>query len=140
MDTRQAPWQGWGRNVRAALAGLMALGLVAADATAPAWSAERGVRNPRQNARQHRQDARIRQGIRSGELTREEVKGLREKRREIRQEERAFKSDGSYTADERAKVSHDLNDMSRDIYREKHDTEVQPRVEKHDAEVQPQVK
>ncbi len=128
MDTRQALRQGWGRGARVVVAGLMGLGLVAADAAVPAWSAEPGVRNPRQNARQHRQGARIRQGVRSGELTKEEAKGLRENQRAIRQEERAFKADGSYTAAERAKVSHDLNTLSRDISQEKHDAEVQPRV------------
>jgi hypothetical protein len=101
--------------------------LVAADLAAPSFaSAEAGVRNPRQNARQVRQDRRIRRGVRTGQLTREETRDLIRQRNEIRQDERAYKSDGSYTAAERAEVRQDLNQLSRDIYREKHDAETRP--------------
>jgi 5-methylcytosine-specific restriction endonuclease McrA len=101
--------------------------LVAVDLAAPSVaSAEAGVRNPRQNARQVRQDRRIRHGVRTGQLTREETRDLVRQRNEIRQDERAYKSDGSYTAAERAEVRQDLNQLSRDIYREKHDAETRP--------------
>ena len=79
------------------------------------------------NERQHRQDQRIKQGVRSGELTKDEAKNLREEQREIRQEERAYKADGKLTRDERKDLHQDLNNLSKDIYTEKHDNEKRPR-------------
>ena len=79
------------------------------------------------NARQHRQGQRVEQGARSGELTRDEAKGLREQRRAIRQEERTYKADGQLTRDERKDLHQDLNDLSKDIYNEKHDGEKRSR-------------
>lgn len=79
------------------------------------------------NARQHQQNHRIKQGVRSGELTKDEAKGLREERRAIRQEERDYKADGRLTRDERKDLHQDLNDLSKDIYTEKHDGEKRQR-------------
>jgi hypothetical protein len=88
--------------------------------------AERGTRDPGVNARQHHQRERVQQGVRSGELTHEEAKGVREDRREIRQKEREYKSDGKLTASERADLHRDQNEASREIYKEKHDDEKRP--------------
>jgi len=85
--------------------------------------AEHRPRDPGVNARQHHQNERIRQGVRSGELTRSEAQGLREDRRDIRQLERAYKSDGVLTRGERRDLHHEQNELSRDIYQEKHDDE-----------------
>jgi len=79
--------------------------------------------DPGVNARQHRQEHRVKQGVRSGELTRGETQQLREQRRAIRQEERAYKSDGQLSRDERKDLHQDLNALSKDIYSEKHDDE-----------------
>lgn len=75
------------------------------------------------NARQHNQHDRIAQGVRSGELTRDEANVLRTRERSIRQEERQYKSDGILTRDERKDLHQDLNAASRSIYSEKHDAE-----------------
>lgn len=75
------------------------------------------------NAREHRQMDRIKQGVRSGQLTGEETKTLAAQQREIRQEERQYRSDGKFTREERKDVQHDLNKASKAIYKEKHDTE-----------------
>lgn len=83
-------------------------------------------RDPGVNHRQHHQNDRIRQGVRSGELTRAEVRDLNQQRREIRQEERAYKADGHLTRDERRDLHQDMNTLSRDIYNEKHDAEKRP--------------
>lgn len=83
-------------------------------------------RDPGVNHRQHHQNDRIRQGVRSGELTRAEVRDLNQQRREIRQEERAYKADGHLTRDERRDLHQDMNALSRDIYNEKHDGEKRP--------------
>lgn len=85
--------------------------------------AEHRPRDPGVNARQHSQNERIRQGVRSGELTRNEAQGLREDRREIRQMEREYKSDGVLTRDERRDLHQEQNEFSRNIYQEKHDGE-----------------
>ena|SRR5438105_4989410 len=84
---------------------------------------EPGVHDPAVKAREHRQQARIRQGVKSGELTKDEAKGLRKEQRAIHQEEHQFKSDGTLTAAERAKIHSDLNKASKDIHAEKHDAE-----------------
>ena len=83
-------------------------------------------RDPGVNHRQHHQSARVRQGVRSGELTRTEVQGLNEQRREIRQQEREYKADGKLTRDERKDLHQDMNALSKDIYNEKHDAEKRP--------------
>ena len=83
-------------------------------------------RDPGVNHRQHHQVERIRQGVRSGELTRSEVQGLNEQRREIRQQERAYKADGQLTKAERKDLHQDMNALSKDIYNEKHDAEKRP--------------
>lgn len=75
------------------------------------------------NHRQHHQNDRIRHGVKTGELTRAEVKELNQQRREIRREEHAYKADGHLTKDERRDLHHDMNALSKDIYNEKHDAE-----------------
>ncbi len=80
-----------------------------------------GTRDPGVNHRQHHQAARIVQGVRSGELTRRETRHLAHQQMRIRHEERRFKSDGTLTRRERAKLHHDLNHASASIYRQKHD-------------------
>jgi hypothetical protein len=81
------------------------------------------VRDPGVNRRQHVQGDRIRQGVRSGDLTRAETRGLLQQRRGIRQDERSYKSDGVLTRAERRDLHGQLNDLSRDIYAQKHDAE-----------------
>ena len=87
-----------------------------------------GVRDPGVNARQHNQRDRIQQGVRSGELTRRETRGLAEQQRDIRQLERAYKSDGTLTGAERRDLHHEQNQASRTIYRQKHDAQDRPAV------------
>ena len=82
-----------------------------------------GPRSPGVNARQHNQHARIHQGVKSGELTRREAHKAQEGQRDIRQLERAYKSDGALTKRERADLHQEQNQASRDIYRQKHDAQ-----------------
>ncbi|OGI42143.1 MAG: hypothetical protein A2V92_06890 [Candidatus Muproteobacteria bacterium RBG_16_65_31] len=81
------------------------------------------VRDPGVNDRQTRQQERIGQGVRSGELTKEEAKDLAAEQRAIRKEERAYKSDGKLTGEERKDLHQDQNAASKDIYQGKHDAE-----------------
>lgn len=99
------------------MTGLLGLGSAAQADGRP------GTRDPGVNSRQHHQQHRVKQGVRSGELTHDEAKGLRHDRREIRQKEREYKSDGKLTRDERKDLHQDMNQASRDIYKEKHDAE-----------------
>jgi hypothetical protein len=74
------------------------------------------------NARQHEQQQRIRAGLRSGELTRLEAARLQAEQARIRAAEaRARRSGGVFTARERARIQHELNQASRHIYRQNHD-------------------
>ena len=84
------------------------------------------VRDPGVNRRQHLQGDRIRNGVRSGQLTGAETRGLIQERQTIRQNERLYKSDSALTRAERRDLHGQLNDLSRDIYGEKHDAERRP--------------
>jgi hypothetical protein len=81
------------------------------------------IRDPGVNAHQHNQQHRVAEGVRSGELTKDETKQLAAEQRAIRQEERAYKSDGVLTREERTDLHQDLNEASKHIYEEKHDAE-----------------
>ena len=74
--------------------------------------------------RQQNQAQRIRQGVRSGELTRPETRRLVHGQRELRQDERMAKSDGVVTARERAMLDREADQQSRRIHRQKHDAQV----------------
>ncbi|PIV75922.1 MAG: hypothetical protein COW56_02375 [Rhodocyclales bacterium CG17_big_fil_post_rev_8_21_14_2_50_68_7] len=82
-----------------------------------------GTGTPGVDRREANERARIGQGVRSGELTRDETRALAAEQRNIRQEERAYKSDGIVTREERKDLHQDLNAASRHIYEEKHDGE-----------------
>ena len=75
----------------------------------------------RYNNRGERQ--RIRRGIRSGQLTRDEARALRERQRQLRQERRAYRSDGTITRDERREIRRDRREQARLISRERRDSE-----------------
>lgn len=66
---------------------------------------------------QHR---RIKQGVRSGEITRAEAVNLRNGQREIRQDVRAAKADGVVTAAEKSAIKQEQRQESRKIFRKKH--------------------
>lgn len=90
----------------------------------PGAGARSATRDPGVNHRQHHQRQRIHQGVRSGELTRDEVRGLRGDQRDIHQQERAYKADGTLSREERRDLHRELNQASRGIYQEKHDGDV----------------
>ena len=72
-----------------------------------------------------RQHKRINQGVRSGQLTRTEAKGLRQDQREINQERKAAKrDDGVIDRKERKELRQDQRDASKNIYEEKHDADI----------------
>jgi hypothetical protein len=83
-----------------------------------------GLAQRRVNGRQYNQRQRIRQGVRSGELTRVEAARLQRREAQIRlNEARARRSGGEFTPRERARIQRQLNRSSRAIYRQKHDAQ-----------------
>lgn len=66
---------------------------------------------------------RIRSGIRSGQITRDEARVLREQRRQIRQEQRAYRSDGTLSRDERRDIRRDRRAYDRLIRNERRDND-----------------
>jgi len=79
-------------------------------------------RNDNVNRREYYQRERIRDGIRSGELTRGEAYRLINEQRRIESYERRSRlDDGRLDWQERRRLDRMLDRSSRDIYREKHD-------------------
>ncbi|MGA9771782.1 MAG: hypothetical protein WBV94_22315 [Blastocatellia bacterium] len=79
------------------------------------------AQTPYIDRREHREQQRIRQGIRSGELTRREAMRLQAEQARIRVAERYAKSDGHVSWRERRRLDNMLDHSSRDIHRQKHD-------------------
>lgn len=79
------------------------------------------------NQRKENQQDRIANGIQSGELTAGETKHLEKKEAEVNQEERDMRKldNGHLTAADRATLNQQQNKLSSDIYKQKHDTQVQ---------------
>jgi argininosuccinate lyase len=82
-----------------------------------------GTADPGINARQAAQQARIGEGVKSGALTPRETKILEAKEARVAHLEKRLKSDGKLTAAERAKLQHELDELSKDIRRQKHDAQ-----------------
>jgi uncharacterized membrane protein YebE (DUF533 family) len=80
---------------------------------------------PRIDAREARQDARIDQGVASGQLTPRETARLDRGQAHVQTMEANAKADGVVTAKERAKINHAQNVQSRKIHRQKHDAQHQ---------------
>ena len=101
------------------------LGMIAATALI----ANTGVASAHDNstsdidARRVQQEKRIREGVRSGELTGREYYKLEKEQAQIRRMERDAKADGYVSSAERARIKAAQNQASRDIYAEKHDGE-----------------
>lgn len=75
------------------------------------------------NKRQRHQQARIEQGMKSGELNRREAVRLEAQEYKIQHEKRVAKSDGVVTNAERRAIRHDQNQVNRRIYNQKHDAQ-----------------
>lgn len=73
--------------------------------------------------RRYNDRARIRRGVRSGQLTREEARRLRNQERANRAERRGYRSDGVLTREERREIRRDERQSDRQIRRERHDDE-----------------
>ena len=97
---------------------VLCLTLTLAALTAAMASAQTAT--PRIDRREARQEARIHQGVRSGELTRGEAMRLQRGERHINRMEGRAKADGVVTLRERERIGRAQNIESRRIYRLKH--------------------
>lgn len=94
------------------------VGLLLAAATESfAQSRNRG----RINEGQDRQ--RIRRGIRSGQITRDEARLIRERERQLRTERRGYRADGTLTGAERQEIRRDEREQDRYIRNQRRDDE-----------------
>jgi len=75
------------------------------------------------NKRLQDQNSRIKQGVKNGELTRNQLDSLRSRDANIRSRELRDKAhdNGHLTANERRNLNKSLNQNSKAIYRDKHD-------------------
>lgn len=103
---------------------ILSLGLaesvLSASATLPV--AEAGV----VKNREVRQQKRIGQGVRSGELTARETAKLEREQAKIGADRQKALADGTMTKKEKAKLTREQNRASRHIYRQKHNAQKQP--------------
>ena len=81
------------------------------------------TKTPVVTERQVNQQARIKQGVNSGELNRREAARLEAEQAKIQAERKTAKADGKVTPRERAKIQHDQNKASRRIAIQKHDAQ-----------------
>ncbi|HLI33526.1 MAG TPA: hypothetical protein VKW70_00660 [Terriglobia bacterium] len=81
-------------------------------------------RTPVLNQRQRNQQRRIRQGIKSGELTRGEARRLEAREGRLEANKLEDKAKGPLTPKERAQLQRQANRDSRAIYRLKHNNKV----------------
>jgi uncharacterized membrane protein YebE (DUF533 family) len=80
---------------------------------------------PRIDAREARQEARIEQGEKSGQLTPRETAKLDRGQAHVQTMEANAKADGVVTAKERTKIARAQDVQSRKIHRQKHDAQHQ---------------
>ena len=72
------------------------------------------------NHRQRNEQRRIKQGERTGELTKWESRKLEREQREIRRDKRYARADGKLTTTERREIKREQGKAGRDIYHKKH--------------------
>lgn len=80
---------------------------------------------PRIDKREQIQKQRVKQGVKTGELTKKEARRLGAEQRKIKRDESKAKSDGTVTPAERKKLTREQNRANRDIARKKHNPRTQ---------------
>ena len=97
--------------------------LLAALVAAIALPVAAQTSTPRVDQRQANQEARIQQGVKSGELTPKETAKLEKGQAKVQAMEDKAKADGKVTPKERAKLAKAQNKQSKKIYKQKHDAQ-----------------
>ena len=93
---------------------------IALFAIAFSYSTEAQTRTPKVSKRQVNQQKRIKQGVRSGELTMREAASLQRQQVNIQKTKKRAKADGKVTRKERAVIHSKQHVASKKIYRKKH--------------------
>ncbi len=106
---------------------LSAVALLLAGATEA--SAQNRHRGGRINDRQDRQ--RVHRGVRSGQITREEARAIRERQQQIRAERRGYRSDGQITREERREIRKDEREQDRYIRSQRRDDDRRPNYDRN---------
>ena len=83
------------------------------------------TQTPKVDKRERRQQMRIKEGVKSGELTPAETKRLEAQQAKIHRDEQKAKADDKVTPRERAKLQREQDRSSRTIYRKKHNNRTQ---------------
>jgi len=100
----------------------LSLALLATSLLGAAQPADAKPWNHSVNQRQQRQQNRIRHGIGNGELTRREAGRLSYQQKALKKQEAFYRSTGNgLSANERARLQHQQNQLSQNIYNQKHD-------------------
>jgi TolA-binding protein len=73
-----------------------------------------------QSFKNNRQQQRINQGVRSGEMTRSELRQVQNLRTQLQREQRLARIDGRITPMERRRIQNLQNQLDRAIYLSKH--------------------
>ena len=105
----------------------MKISILAALLAATALPVAAQTSTPRVDQRQANQEARIQQGVQSGQLTARETAKLDKGQAKVQAAEDKAKADGKVTTKERAKLAKKQNKQSRKIYKEKHDKQTAPK-------------
>ena len=76
--------------------------------------------------RQANQQARIKEGVKSGELTKHETAKLERGQAKVSNKEAKAGADGHVDAAEQAKIQNAENKQSQKVYKQKHDEQKKP--------------
>ena len=96
---------------------------VLAAAALPALAQTTPPEMPRVDKREANQEARIQQGVTSGELNSKEAARLQRGQAHVQALENNAKADGTVTRKERAQLHRAQDRQSKRIYRQKHDAQ-----------------
>jgi hypothetical protein len=107
-------------------ASLLTLFSASVFAQAPATPNTPNTNTPRVDKREVRQEARIQQGVASGELNAKETARMEKGQDRVESAEAKAKADGNVTKKERAHLTHMQNKQSKRIARQKHDAQKAP--------------
>jgi hypothetical protein len=107
--------------------GVAALIGLASLQSANAWTPKRHPRVRQVNARFDNQQDRISQGVKSGELTPRETANLETKEASLKNQEQTMRLEngGSLTKAQQVKLNKEENNLSRQVYDQKHDAQTQ---------------
>jgi len=104
---------------------LLSAAMLAQDSSGgstPATTTTPAHKNATINQRKHYQQHRIRQGVKSGELTKGEAKKLEKQEHALNREERNMRkvNNGHLTKQDRKTLHQQQNHLSKEIYKDKH--------------------